>query len=271
MDKWVFKILVDPVTKLSKKSTDFKKIENFIDARVFLKNTHGWEKWLAGQQFYERWLEKGEINYININADFEKIKLLEEPIYENFKLNGNILDIGGGVGTLREFLKPSDKYICIDPHYNSIKYIPNEKLKVYKCLKKKFNFIVGFAEFLPFKYSTFDFVHMRSMLDHVQVPDLAILEARRVLKKNGKLIIGLTVEGGKIGKLSPKEKIKNIFREFLYILGFKSLKDYHTWHPSFKNLCLIIKDNGFKIEKVFWQPEMNDRVVYLQAMKSNNI
>ena len=56
-----------------------------------------------------------------------------------------------------------------------------------------------------------------------------------------------------------------------FLEGFKSLKDYHTWHPSFKNLCLIIQDNGFKIEKVFWQPEMNDRVVYLQAMKSNNI
>ena len=35
MDEWVIKILADPVTKLSKKSVDFKKIENFIDARVF--------------------------------------------------------------------------------------------------------------------------------------------------------------------------------------------------------------------------------------------
>ena len=40
-----------------------------------------------------------------------------------------------------------------------------------------------------------DTVHMRSMLDHVQVPDLAILEAHRVLKKNGQLtqIIGSEV------------------------------------------------------------------------------
>ena len=49
--------------------------------------------------------------------------------------------------------------------------------------KNKFNFIVAFAEFLPIKNSVFDFVHMRSMLDHVQVPDLVILEAHRVLKK----------------------------------------------------------------------------------------
>ena len=271
MDEWVIKILADPVTKLSKKSVDFKKIENFIDARVLLKNTFGWKDWKAGQKFYERWLEKGEINLLKIKPDFKKIKLLEEPVYKKFKLNGNILDIGGGVGTLREFLKPSDKYLCIDPHYKSLKHIPKMKIKAYKCLKNKFNFIVGFAEFLPVKHSVFDFVHMRSMLDHVQVPDLAILEAHRVLKKNGRLIIGLTVEGGKIGKLSFKEKIKNIIREVLFFSGLKSIKDYHTWHPSFKNLCMIIEDNGFEIEKVYWQPGMNDKVVYLKANKSKNI
>ena len=60
MDEWVIKILADPVTKLSKKRAEFKKIENFIDARVLLKNTYGWKDWKAGQKFYERWLEKGE-------------------------------------------------------------------------------------------------------------------------------------------------------------------------------------------------------------------
>lgn len=270
MDEWVIKILVDPVTKLSKKRTDFKKIEKLVDARVFLKNTFGWKKWEIGQDFYEKWLEKGETNILKNEPDFEKIKLLEEPIYKNFNLNGVILDIGGGIGTLREFLKPSDKYLCIDPHYKSLKCIPKKKIKVYKCLKNKFNFIVGFAEFLPVKHSIFDFVHMRSMLDHVQVPDLAILEAHRVLKKNGRLIVGLTVEGGKTEKLSLKEIIKNIIREILVALGFKSLKDYHTWHPSFKNLYKIIEDNGFKVEKVYWQPGMNDKVVYIQAYKSKN-
>ena len=271
MDEWVIKILADPITKLSKKSKDFKKIENFVDARVSLKNTFGWEKWRAGQKFYEKWLEKGEISFLNIKPDFEKIKLLEEPIYKKFNLNGEILDIGGGIGTLREFLKPIDRYLCIDPHYKSLKHIPKDKKKAYKCLKKKFNFIVGFAEFLPFRHSVFDFVHMRSMLDHIQLPDLAIIEAHRVLKINGRLIVGLTVEGGKKGKLTLKEKMKNILREVLYFLGLKSLKDYHTWHPSFTNLCKIIEDNGFKIEKVFWQPDMNDKVVYLQAKKSKII
>ena len=46
------------------------------------------------------------------------------------------------------------------------------------------------------------------MLEHVQVPDLAIVQSYRVIKKNGKLMVGLTFEGGKVGKLSYKEKIK---------------------------------------------------------------
>ena len=109
MDEWVIKILADPVTKMSKQSKYFKKIEDFIDARVLLKNTFGWKTWKVGQTFYENWLEKGEVSYLNSEPDFEKIKLLEKPVYKNFNLKGNILDIGGGVGTLREFLKP--KYL----------------------------------------------------------------------------------------------------------------------------------------------------------------
>ena len=78
-------------------------------------------------------------------------------------------------------------------------------MKAYKCLKISL-ILLGFAEFLPFRYQVFDFVHMRSMLDHVQVPELGILEAHSRVKKNGRLIIGLTVEGGKIGKSIDKGK-----------------------------------------------------------------
>ena len=34
---------------------------------------------------------------------------------------------------------------------------------------------------------------------------------------------------------------------------------------------MIIKDNGFEIEEVYWQPGMNEKVVYLKANKLENI
>ena len=67
--------------------------------------------------------------FYNTKSDFEKTKLLEEYIYKNFNFSGNILDIGGGVGSLREFLKPKDKYLFIDPHYTSLTQIPKKKYK----------------------------------------------------------------------------------------------------------------------------------------------
>ena len=269
MEEWVNQILADPITKLHKEAIKFKKIDNLIDARIYLKNTFGWEKWLMGQNFYEQWLENGEISILKKETNFKKVKELEKPVYDSLSIKGRVLDIGGGVGTLREFLDNQCNYLCVDPHYKSLKNIPQKKIDIFKCLKESINFIVGFAEFLPLKDSSFDFVHMRSMLDHVQIPDLVILEANRVLKKNGKLIVGMTIDRGKNGKFIIKDYIKNLLRELLYHLGMRSFRDYHTWHPTLKNLKKVINDNGFVIEKTIWQPGMDDRVVYIQAIKSN--
>ena len=113
-------------------------------------------------------------------------------------------------------------------------------------------------------------VHMRSMLDHVQIQDLVILNANRVLTKEGKLVIGLTVEGGKFGKFDFKDYLKNLVREILYYIGLRAFRDYHTLHITFKNLKKIISDNGFITEKYIWQPNMNDKVVYIIARKDFN-
>ena len=182
MEQWVNNILADPITKLPKKKLNFEKVENLLDARVYLKNTYGWKDWKQGQKFYESWLENGELNFLNKETDFKTSKTLEKPIYDKLSLKGKILDVGGGVGTLRDFLKTNDKYLCIDPHYKSLTKIPKKKIMTYKSLNQKINFIIGFAEFLPIKSGSFDCVHMRSMLDHVQVPDLVIIEAFRDLQ-----------------------------------------------------------------------------------------
>ena len=69
-------------------------------------------------------------------------------------------------------------------------------------LEPPLNFIAATAEFQPFVEGSFDWVHMRSMLDHVQVSDLALLEAKRVLKPTGHVLIGLYVDGVKSGVIS---------------------------------------------------------------------
>ena len=108
---------------------------------------------------------------------------------------------------------------------------------------------------------------MRSMLDHVQIADLAILEAHRVLKKGGNLLIGLYVEGGKSGNMSSKQKVKHLIKDGLSLVGFNKWKDHHIWHPTYSNLTKLIEDNGFVIQDVYWQPYWNDQVCYVHATK----
>ncbi len=93
------------------------------------------------------------------------------------------------------------------------------------------------------------------MLDHVQSPDLALMEAHRVLKPTGQLVIGLYVDGGKSGKRTLERQLKEIARTILVACGVTRHKDHHTFHPTFANLCNIITDNRFSLDDVYWQPQ----------------
>ena len=108
------------------------------------------------------------------------------------------------------------------------------------------------------------------MLDHVQIPDLALKEANRVLKSNGFIIVGLYVEGGKSGHTTLAKFLKNKAKKFLANLGIKKLKDFHTFHPTYQNLIMLIEDNGFKVIDSYWQPYWKDKVVYIKASKRKN-
>lgn len=259
LDQWVLDILADPITKLP---TTPERIGvatgNIIDARIGLRNTIGFETWDSGQVAYESW-EKRTL------ADYQKEISGDAPVYEHIKMSGTIIDVGGGHGAVREFLPDTTRFVSVDPFLNCQDFVAPAKKQAYSCLSKPLNFIAACAEFLPFQSASFDWVHMRSMLDHVHSPDLALLEARRVLKANGRLVIGLTVDGGRTGRRTAQRQAKEMLRTVLVGIGMHRFKDHHTFHPTFANLQKIIRDNGFDIEDVYWQPVWNDQVCYITA------
>jgi ubiquinone/menaquinone biosynthesis C-methylase UbiE len=268
-DEWACSILASPITKIHATPDEFKKIKGVIDARVFLKNTYGYVDWKVGQDVFERWEENSE-GYKNSVKAYKNEIAYDRPIYEHFHMQGDILDVGGLTGTVREFLAHQEvRFISIDPFIEAPFRVPKSKKEAYKCLEKELNFIGGCAEFLPFLAKSFDYVHMRSMLDHVQVPDLALKEAHRVLKTAGILLVGLHVEGGKTGRKSFKIVLKDIVKSLLSLVGINKFKDFHTWHPSYDNLLKLIVDNGFVVEDVYWQPHWKDQVVYIKAKRIN--
>lgn len=259
LEQWVLEILADPLTKLPATPDQIGTSGGVVDARRFLKNTIGFTEWNDGQSAYERW-EQTTIE------DYKKEREVDAPVYDHIKMSGRVLDVGGSIGSIRDFLPEGTQFVSVDPFIGCTDHIPEAKKIVYPSLSEHLNFIASCAEFLPFQAQSFDWVHMRSMLDHVHSPDLALIEARRVLKPTGKLVIGLYVDGGKSGRRSLDRHLKEIVRPILTTIGFKKFKDHHLFHPTFKNLQKIVLDNGFAIDGIYWQPAWRDTVCYITAI-----
>jgi SAM-dependent methyltransferase len=264
LQTWVKAILAHPITKQPIEPESFKKVGGVIDARVFLKHTHGYSAWAEGQSEYEDWATRDKTTSDNYRAEIE----YDRPIYRHYCMQGRILDCGGGTGTVREFLSNEVEFVSTDPWPQAPFANSTARKAAYSCLNQPLNFVAATAEFQPFLAESFDWVHMRSMLDHVQIPDLVLLEAERVLKKGGRVLIGLYVEGGKNGAVTPKQRAKDLVKASLALAGIDRWKDHHVWHPSYKELLKLIVDNGFTVEDTYWQPHWNNTVCYICAKKS---
>ena len=278
LDDWVKKIIVDP---LGKESLIVSENKNFLktsygkkypikdgiyDLRLLKTEiTSDQRAWTEGQKAYEE-VSKKLISDDNI--DYESEIQLVAKVYQDIPIKGRCLDVGGNKGTLRKFLNDDQEYISCDPFINVFDNIGNRKnyLKAYSFLNEPVNFICCDAEYLAFKSSSFDTVHMRSVIDHFLNPESALLEAYRVLKTTGNLVVGLYVHGGKDGKESFIQKLKEIVKKILPHLGIHKYTDHHIWHPTFEELSKLIIACGFEISKVHWE-EGHDSVCYISATK----
>ncbi len=106
-----------------------------------------------------------------------------ELIKRYLSLKGKkILDIGCGIGVYaNEFFKEGAKVYGID--------IDKENIELALKSNPNLNLQIARAEALPFKDKFFDIVFLNEILEHVEDDKKTILEAYRVLKPKGKMII----------------------------------------------------------------------------------
>ncbi len=168
----------------------------------------------------------GSSTHIETPYGKKKIKLINEfglsiPCYPEYndhlfnkifdiKRYENILDIGGGVRPL------STANIVLEPYLFDDRHRVGEG----KVSSNKVLYCSGFAESLPFKDKSFDFLFCRHVSEHVVKPDVALKEMMRVSKR------------GFI-------EVPSITNEFL--LGYPS----HQW------LIRIVKDKLVFIRRPF--------------------
>ncbi|MBU1726430.1 MAG: class I SAM-dependent methyltransferase [Candidatus Omnitrophica bacterium] len=164
---------------------------------------------------YDAWYERNRFAYL---SELEAIKIV-------LPKKGKGLEIGVGTG---RFSAPL-----------GIKYGIEPSRKMGKIAKKRgVNVKSGYGEKLSFRDSTFDYAAIIITICFVKDPIKVLCEARRVLKKEGKIVIGIIDKNSFLGKFYQKKKsvfYKNAdfmdVREAANLLkkaGFRKLAYYQT-------------------------------------------
>src|SRR5208337_324990 len=275
VDPWLRDVVCDPVSKTSVRIEDDRIVSDYgrsypiahgvFDLRALSCNVGiTGELWRKGQSAYEEWSTRAALTS---GEDYARQRLGVEEVYHSIPVCGRCLDVGGNDGRLRAFLSPRQEYVSIDPYIEIVNEPRSPECKrIYPFLNEPLNFIAALAEHLPFLNESFDTVHMRSVIDHFLNPELALREAFRVLRTNGRLIVGVFVVGGKTGRVSASSRLRGVAHRVLAHLGFSRFGDDHVWHPTYSNLCRLITLAGFRVQETHWQKSEYERVCYVLAI-----
>lgn len=147
---------------------------------------------------YDSWYDRNKFAY---SGELEAVKKF-------LPQRGKGLEIGVGTG---RFAVPLGIATGVDPS--------KKMLEIAK--KRGINTILGYGEKLPFRDSTFDYVAIIITLCFVKDPPEVLREAGRVLKKNGKLILGIIDKDSFLGKYYQKKK--SIFYKEANLFGIKEV------------------------------------------------
>jgi len=180
---------------------------------------------------YDQWYEENKFAYLSELGALKKV----------VPKKGKGLEIGVGTG---RFAQPLGVAFGIDPSKKMLEIAKKRGIKTF----------VGEGENLPFTDNEFDYVLIVITICFVKNPERVISEARRVLKNNGKLIIGIVDKNSHLGKFYQEKKrqghrfykFANFFsaKEIIKLLekyNFKEIVTYQTIFQSLENIKKVEK------------------------------
>ncbi len=144
---------------------------------------------------FERYFEKYEEWFVqNCYAFQSEI----EAVRRHLPSRGRGIEIGVGSGL---FAKPLGIHVGLEPS--------GEMRSI--AVKRGVDVVEGIAEHLPFMDDFYDFALMVTTICFLDDVPKSIIEAQRVVKPGGKLIIGLVDKNSPIGKLYQQNQQENVF------------------------------------------------------------
>ncbi len=184
---------------------------------------------------YENWFSKNWFAYLS------ELKSIKDLLH-----HGRGIEIGIGTG---RFAEPLGIEFGIDPSIAMLKVARKRKIKV----------IGGVGEYLPIASNSFDFALITTTLCFLKNIVKTFNEIKRILKKNGFIILGFIDRESFLGKIYMKKKEKNPFYKFanfysveevikkLEKAGFSNLEIKQALFPypeELKNIDDIKEDYG---------------------------
>jgi len=166
---------------------------------------------------YDQWYEDNKLIYLSELKAFKKV----------IPINKKGLEIGVGTG---RFAEPLGIEYGVDPSEKMLSIAKKRGIKTF----------VGKGENLPFHDKEFDYVLLAITICFVENPDKVIGEAGRVLKDNGKVIIGIIDKNSPLGKFYLEKKKE----------GHKFYK-YATFYST-EEIVEMLKKHNFK-DFIFYQ------------------
>lgn len=202
------------------------------------------------------------------NADF--LELMAKRL--EFKHVKSMLDVGCGIGHWGQLLS------TVLPKHVHITGIEREKLWVNKAQErvkgasKKFEYLQGVAESLPFKDNTFDMVTCQTVLIHLADVEKVLREMLRVLKVGGLLLVAEPnnfASQAIFDTLSIRENVEVFIGSLEFYLrcekgkqklhlGYNSIGDMIPWYLhklSLKDIKVYLSDKTSPLIPPYQTPE----------------
>jgi ubiquinone/menaquinone biosynthesis C-methylase UbiE len=165
---------------------------------------------------------------------FECIRLLRNSIEEN----SSIIDLGCGTGQLT---------YAISDIASSIQGVDFSEVMISICLAKKrspkhdnIHFSIGNSEYTGIKEQSFDVTLIGNLLDYLEDPQITLLEAKRITRKNG-LIVTHTFCNGTI--YSPTTFFRVLFLSIAQALNLIPYMKFYSFHKLRK----VLESSGMVI------------------------
>lgn len=106
-------------------------------------------------------------------------------------LEGEVLDVGGGMGLTRHFLSPGTRYTVVDPSSAWLSARWHDVARLFPEPVVPARYVRGVGERLPFRTAAVDAVVALWSLNHVSDPAAVVAEIARVTRPGGRLIVVL--------------------------------------------------------------------------------